>query len=511
MMKASYKWVVFCWLLLCSGLFTNVLASADASKLVADATRLLVSNQIEQAIDLYSQAIKIEPSYTTYYRRGTAFLGQGNSLKALNDFEKVVSLNPKYTEAKLKRNTLLLSLGKVERLHTLILADLSIDSASKYDKETVDEFYRLKGLAEEMMQHTQLSKKFVEAGSYIEALEYLDYVIENCPFDHDSRVLRGTCYNKLGRISDAISDISRSINLKNDNTEGFLLLSELYYQNGNAELSLINIRHCLQLDQDHKKCKAHYKIVKKLNKQLKKAEQLINDSNFESALDALKLCLDQTQGVAAFVQYLNQKMCLCHANSKSGDEDALKTCDVAITYNSADYNTKCNKAEILLDMSKFDEAIQLYQEVLENDQNNHRAREGKDKAEKLKKQASKRDYYKILGVKRTATNKEIVKAYRKKAKEWHPDKYAGDDPEYAEKMFIDLAHAKEVLTDEEMRRQFDQGIDPLDSQAKSQAPNPFQGFHGFNGGGGFHGGFHQGGGHRQHRGGGGRGQHFHWG
>ncbi len=48
---------------------------------------------------------------------------------------------------------------------------------------------------------------------------------------------------------------------------------------------------------------------------------------------------------------------------------------------------------------------------------------------------------------RTATKGEIMKAYRNLAREWHPDAYDGDDQEMAEKMFLDLASAKEVLTD----------------------------------------------------------------
>ena len=48
---------------------------------------------------------------------------------------------------------------------------------------------------------------------------------------------------------------------------------------------------------------------------------------------------------------------------------------------------------------------------------------------------------------RTAGKREIMKAYRKHAVKWHPDKYDGDDKPHAEKMFIDVAAAKEVLTD----------------------------------------------------------------
>ena len=50
-------------------------------------------------------------------------------------------------------------------------------------------------------------------------------------------------------------------------------------------------------------------------------------------------------------------------------------------------------------------------------------------------------------VHRTATKSEISKAYRKLARKWHPDAYDGKDQEHAEKMFIDIAAAKEVLTD----------------------------------------------------------------
>lgn len=48
---------------------------------------------------------------------------------------------------------------------------------------------------------------------------------------------------------------------------------------------------------------------------------------------------------------------------------------------------------------------------------------------------------------RTATKGEIMKAYRNLAREWHPDAYDGEDQEMAEKKFLDLAAAKEVLTD----------------------------------------------------------------
>ena len=90
------------------------------------------------------------------------------------------------------------------------------------------------------------------------------------------------------------------------------------------------------------------------------------------------------------------------------------------------------------------------------------------KAQKLQKQAGKRDYYKILGVKRSATKKDIKKAYKKLALEWHPDKFTDEEEKKAaEKKFMDIAAAKEVLTDDEKRAKYDAGEDPLDPEEDS--------------------------------------------
>lgn len=53
----------------------------------------------------------------------------------------------------------------------------------------------------------------------------------------------------------------------------------------------------------------------------------------------------------------------------------------------------------------------------------------------------------IFNLFRTAGKREILKAYRKLAQKWHPDNFQGDEKAKAEKKFIDIAAAKEVLTD----------------------------------------------------------------
>jgi curved DNA-binding protein len=66
---------------------------------------------------------------------------------------------------------------------------------------------------------------------------------------------------------------------------------------------------------------------------------------------------------------------------------------------------------------------------------------------------SQQDYYKILGVSKTATDAEIKKAYRKLAMKYHPD-HSKDD-KHAEEMFKKVSEAYAVLSDKEKRQQYD--------------------------------------------------------
>src|SRR5450759_365142 len=95
-----------------------------------------------------------------------------------------------------------------------------------------------------------------------------------------------------------------------------------------------------------------------------------------------------------------------------------------------------------------------------------------------------KDYYGILGVKKTASADDIRKAFRKLARKYHPDVNPGDKS--AEEKFKTLSEANDVLSDEKKRKIYDQvgfysdNIDPATAEAYARGGGAASG--GFGGG-----------------------------
>lgn len=88
-----------------------------------------------------------------------------------------------------------------------------------------------------------------------------------------------------------------------------------------------------------------------------------------------------------------------------------------------------------------------------------------------------RDYYEVLGVNRDASEDEIKRAWRKLAREFHPDRNPGD--KQAETRFKEVQEAFDVLSDKNKRAQYDQFGFAGPGPGSNGAPGGFGGFSGF--------------------------------
>ncbi|MEG6512646.1 J domain-containing protein [Desulforamulus ruminis] len=91
--------------------------------------------------------------------------------------------------------------------------------------------------------------------------------------------------------------------------------------------------------------------------------------------------------------------------------------------------------------------------------------------------ATYRDYYEVLGVERSAGEKEIKTAYRKLARKHHPDLHTGSDKQAAEEKFKEINEAYEVLSDPEKRAKYDRLGSNWRNGQEWQTPPDMEGFH----------------------------------
>ncbi|TGZ73049.1 hypothetical protein CRM22_001733 [Opisthorchis felineus] len=367
---------------------------ASVEDLLEQGTRLLAAGQLADALSVYVQAVDADPhNHLTYYRRGTAHLALGNVRLALPDFDQSVKLNGGFIPAIRQRAMLHLKMGHLHEAKS----DFGLLVPS--DPEASEKLTQITMMEEQLDAAPRLFRE----GRTRDALRLLDSMAEVMNFNPEVRELRAQCYLRLGDVQKGVHEMRYGVRLLNDNREGLLKLAQLMYDSGLAVQSVEELRECLRLDQDDKNCMRLYKVVKKLAKDITQAQEAMENSRF--------------------------KDCIKHADSILKLEPSHR-----------EYQ---NQAKLLL-------SIRTAQKVFDTDRRHQRAREILQKAQRLLKTSQRKDYYKILGVSRSATKQEIASAYRKLARKWHPDRYEGEDKKKAEREFLLISSAKEVLTDDDV-------------------------------------------------------------
>lgn len=299
----------------------------------------------------------------------------------------------------------------------------------------------------------------------------LTQLLEVSPWSIEIRKARAEQYEYQNDYISAISDLIAINKLTQDNTNGFYRVAELLYRIGRATKALEEIRKCLKLDPEHKDCFPLHKKLRKVEKALRKAETSYEEKQYKDCITSAKTALEHENSEPMIIFEANKLLCTCSTRAKESSK-AIGYCREALNIVN-DTHVLCDRAESYIETEMYDDAIYDYQAALEIDKNLDRAKKGIEKAKRLQKQAEKRDYYKILEVPRSAEKQDITKAYRKQAQKWHPDNFVDEaEKKKAQKKFIDIAAAKEVLTDPEKRRQFDNGEDPLDPELSQQGGFP---------------------------------------
>ncbi|KAI8608959.1 hypothetical protein BC830DRAFT_1208677 [Chytriomyces sp. MP71] len=435
-------------------------AARSARELLNEAKAHMASGRINDAMAAFDLAIDLEPSnYLARFRRAAAQLSAGRMSQALRDFNAVLEIRPDFDQALVQRGKLHLRDCNLKEA----LADLrKYSQSSPKDEEIIETITE----AERAIPLLEGLDKLVSTNDAEMQIEYLSKLVALCPLKTDLREKRAEVYLRLGDNVMAIGDLSRVANIKP--TPAILhRLATLRVKVGESAEALASIKECLKHDPENKSCKKLFRELKALEKALKKAEDLFAKNRWKSAVTELLgekgyMQLAEASGSDSVKLKGYKIACKCYAEvSWTFDQHGRTWCTKVIALDEENSEALYYRGVVKLKDEEFEDAVRDLEKAHNANQGDRRISEEFMKAQRLLAQSKKKDYYKVLGVPRSASQKDIKKAFRKLAQQWHPDKYEGElEKEEVVKKMQQINEAYEVLSDEEKRAQFDNGVDP---------------------------------------------------
>ncbi|KAE8666231.1 DnaJ protein P58IPK-like protein [Hibiscus syriacus] len=283
----------------------------------------------------------------------------------------------------------------------------------------------------------------LDSGDFTKGLEYLDKVVlVFSPACSKAKILKVVVLLSSKDYSSVISETGFILKEDENNLEALLLRGRAYYL-------------------------AYHDVAQR---------RKINKGKLRLAVEDYKAALALDPDHLAHNVHLD--LGLCNVLVKLGrGKDALSSCSEALNIDEELLEALVQRGEAKLLTEDWEGAVEDLKSAAQKSPQDMNIREALTRAEKALKMSKRKDWYRILGVSKTALVAEIKRAYKKLALQWHPD--------------------KNVLGDDKKRAKYDRGEDSEDMGMGGGGFNPFGGggqhftftFYGGFPGGGF-GGFH---------------------
>uniref|UniRef100_A0A6B2FX05 DnaJ homolog subfamily C member 3 (Trinotate prediction) n=1 Tax=Myxobolus squamalis TaxID=59785 RepID=A0A6B2FX05_MYXSQ len=440
--------------------FIVIICGIKCETLIEKANNAIQSGNFSEALSFYSLAIyENETNYLSYFLRGSLNEMLGRTTAAINDFSKSIEINPSFDDAKVRLALILIKQGELDRAESY-LNEIDQHEAIKLT-QTVTSNINIIIYTREKMKEMQQN---MHQNKLQEAFDVSQTIIDTIPMCIHCRKMRVLMLE--GIKNDELLQLELKIlsQLNPNDLEIFLKLAKYAYNEGDIVESHNQLKRCLISDPDQSNCKTLFKKLKKIKKLQENIESYIGKNDFSRVLSEASSLLQESSDSTKITR--NAKSFLCRANQKLGNlVEALSLCSLVIKNNPDDIEAMFSRAEIYMSKEEYEFAKSDYNEILQRHQNNQKATDALNKIENILKLKNKKDYYKILNVPRTATKQEIERAYKGLVKKWHPDRFRDEDKiKTANSKLEQLNQAWTVLTDDEKRKQYDSGNDPMDPQ-----------------------------------------------
>ncbi|CAA2953897.1 dnaJ P58IPK homolog [Olea europaea subsp. europaea] len=408
----------------CQILFLQPLVAAldgqpsDAAALFERASQSIKVKKYSEALDDLNAAIEADPGLSdAYWHRASILRRFCRYEESEKSYKKFLEMKPKNSAAE-------------KELSQLFQAQSALDSA----------------------------KSLFDSGDFTKALEFIDKVVlVFSPACSNAKLLKVRLLLSAKDYSSAIAETGYILKEDEDNLEALLLRGRAYYYLADHDVAVRHYQKGLRLDPEHSELKKAYFGLKNLLKKTKSAEDNASKGKLRRAVEEYKTALALDPDHTAYNVHLHLGLCKVLVKLGRGKE-AVTSCSGALEIDEELIEALVQRGEAKLLVEDWEGAVADLKSAAEKSPQDMNIREALMRAERSLKLSQRKDYYKILGISKTAPMSEIKRAYKKLALQWHPDKNADNRAE-AEAKFQEIAAAYEILGDEEKRTKYDMGED----------------------------------------------------
>ncbi|KAG9474211.1 hypothetical protein GDO78_004491 [Eleutherodactylus coqui] len=246
----------------------------------------------------------------------------------------------------------------------------------------------------------------------------MDRALELAPACHRFKILKAECLALLGRYPDAQSVASDILRMDSTNADALYVRGLCLYYEDCIEKAVQFFVQALKMFPDHQKARLACRNAKALKAKKEEGNQAFKEGNYEMAyrLYSEALSIDPNNIKTNAKLYCNRGT--VNAKLKKLDE-AIEDCTNAVKLDETYIKAYLRRAQCYTDTEQYEEAVRDYEKVYQTENTKEHKQFLKNAQLELKK-SKRKDYYKILGVDKNASEDEIKKAYRKRALMHHP-------------------------------------------------------------------------------------------
>ena len=469
--------------------------AAEAAK--ARGNEYYRTGRMKEAAAAYGEAIALAPAdqdarqRAVYHtNRAAALLQLGRVREAADDCAAAEELDGTFVKAKVRGAMALLRLGRLDDAERKAREALAAEPGVREAQTVVAEAQRLRSdvaaltaaasaLRLGFRSTSSTSSTSEEETSTSEAAAAGDVLrramaaADALPEDTGVRVAQARALVALRKYDQALA-VARGVLAADSGCAGAMVAQgAALLGKGNVAVGVQALAHALQADPDNSEARGLWRAARRMEALKGEGNDAYKAGRYADAAGAYQRAIDLGVDCEAYLAVLHSNR--AQALLKLGDAaGALRDLDIALAVDPACVKALLRRATANTTLERYQDAVYDLEKARQLEPDNADIQRQLRAAHVALKRAQKKDYYKILGVPRTATTDEINKAYRKLAIKWHPDKNK-DNADYAKQRFQEIGEAKDVLTDERKRARYDAGEDDDDA-----APGGFPG--GFPGG-----------------------------